>query len=59
MSYIAYIFDFNFPESLKYLDDNDMINKNFDRINYKNPDTIEKISNMRKLAISYVDEKCK
>lgn len=59
MSYIAYIFDFNFPESFKYLDDNDMINKNFDRINYKNPDTIKKIEVMKNLSKEYVIEKCK
>ena len=58
-AYIAFIFDYNFDESLRYLKNNDLINKCFDRIKYKNPDTIEKISNMRKLALEFVEEKCK
>lgn len=58
-AYIAFIYDYNFDESLMYLKENDLVNKCFDRINYKNPDTIAKISNMRKLAISFIEEKCK
>lgn len=59
VSYIAYIFDFNFAESLEYLVNNDLINKNFDRIEYKNPDTIEKINKMKSLAKEYVEERIK
>lgn len=59
VSYIAYIFDFNFSESLEYLRDNDLINKNFDRIEYKNLNTINKINKMKVLAKDYVDERCK
>ena len=59
ISYIAYIFDFNFSESLEYLRDNDLINKNFDRIEYKNLDTINKINKMKVLAKDYIDERCK
>lgn len=59
ISYIAYIFDFNFSESLEYLKNNDLINKNFDRIEYKNPKTIEKINKMKDLAESYVNRRCK
>lgn len=58
-AYIAFIFDYNFDESLRYLKENDLVNKCFNRINYKNPDTIEKIANMRNLANSYIEEKCK
>ena len=58
-AYIAFIFDYNFDESLRYLKENDLVNKCFDRINYQNPDTISKIFNMRNLANSYIDEKCK
>ncbi len=58
-AYIAFIFDYNFDESLRYLKENDLVNKCFDRINYKNQDTIKKISNMRNLAINFVEEKCK
>ena len=58
-AYIAFIFDYNFDESLKYIKENDLVNKCFDRINYEDPDTIAKISNMRNLANSYIAEKCK
>ena len=58
-AYMAFIFDFNFDESLMYLKENDLINKCFNRINYKNPDTIMKINNMKNLVNEYVDEKCK
>ncbi len=58
-AYIAFIFDYNFDESLMYLKENDLVNKCFDRINYKNPDTIAKISKMRKLALNFIEEKCK
>ena len=58
-TYIAFIFDYNFDESLRYIKENDLVNKCFDRIKYNNPDTIEKIKNMRKLANDYVEEKCK
>ena len=58
-AYIAFIFDYNFNESLRYLKENDLINKCFNRINYKNSETIAKISNMKILANTFVDEKCK
>ena len=58
-AYMAFIFDFNFDESLMYLKENDLINKCFNRINYKNPDTIMKITNLKNLVNEYVDEKCK
>ena len=35
------------------------INKIFDRINYKNIDTIKKIEVMKNLSKEYVIEKCK
>lgn len=58
-AYIAFIFDYNFDESLRYLKENDLVNKCFNRIDYKNPDTIMKVANMRELANNYIEEKCK
>lgn len=55
-TYIAFIFDMNFTASLKYLNDNDMVNKCFDRLKYKNSDTINKITNMRKIANEYINK---
>ena len=57
--YIAFIFDMNFDASLKYLKENDLVNKCFDRIKYCNVETIIKINSMRNLANEYINERCK
>ncbi len=57
--YIAFIFDMNFEDSLKYLKENDLVNKCFDRIKYCNVETIIKINSMKKLANEYIEKKCK
>lgn len=58
-TYIAFIFDMNFDESLKYIKENDLVNKCFDRIEYYNAETIEKINSMRKLATEFIVERCR
>ena len=55
VSYIAFIFDFNFKESLKYIKENDYINRSVDRIHYKNPETKERMENIRKFANEYIN----
>lgn len=57
--YIAFIFDMNFDASLKYLKENDLINKCFDRIKYCNVETIIKINSMKELANEFVNKRCK
>lgn len=57
--YIAFIFDMNFDDSLKYLKENDLVNKCFDRIKYCNVETIIKTNSMKKLANEYINERCK
>lgn len=57
ISYIAFLFDFNFDISLKYVKEKDYINKLINRIEYKNEDTKEKMENIRKCAINYVNNK--
>ncbi len=57
--YIAFIFDMNFDASLKYLKENDLVNKCFDRIKYCNVETIIKINSMKNLANEYINERCK
>ena len=57
VSYIAYVFDFNFSSSLRYIRDNNYINILIDRFCYKNSDTKSKIEKIRKLAIDYIDER--
>lgn len=56
--YIAFIFDMNFNDSLKYLKEQDLINKCFNRIKYSNVDTIIKMNSMKNLATKYVEERC-
>ena len=57
ISYIAYIFDYNFSSGLKYIKDNNYINILVDRINYKKNDTKKKMEEIRSHAIKYIDDK--
>jgi len=54
VSYIAFIFDFNFKEGLEYVHKKDYINKVVDRLNYKNIDTRKKMEKIREHANQYV-----
>ena len=53
VSFLALLFDFNFPASFQYILDYDYINAIVDRIPYRNPATIEKMEMVRKIAIDY------
>lgn len=57
VSYIAFIFDYNFNSGLKYIKENDYINILVDRIEYKNKDTKDKMKNIRKHALQYIEER--
>lgn len=57
VSYIAFIFDFNFNSGLKYIKENDYINILVDRIDYKNRITKEKMENIRNFSISYIEDR--
>ena len=57
VSYIAYVFDFNFSSSLRCIRDNNYINILIDRFCYRNSDTKCKMEKIRKLAIDYIDER--
>ena len=59
ISYMAFIYDFNFPASFQYVLENDYINLNVDRIPYSNPDTAEKMKKIKEIAISYCEDKIK
>ena len=50
-------FDFNFSSGLKFLKDNNYINIVIDRIDYKNPDTKEKMEDIKKVANDYINSK--
>ncbi len=57
VSYIAFIFDYNFISGLKYLYENNYINRVIDRIDYKDIDTKLKMEDIRKHAIKYIENR--
>jgi len=57
VSYIAFIFDFNFIPGLEYIQEMDYINKIIDRLNYKNADTKQKMEKIREHSIQYIENK--
>ncbi len=57
ISYIAFIYDFNFKPSLEYIKEKDYINKLIDRFTYQSNDTKTKMEEMRVFALQYLDEK--
>lgn len=57
VSYIAFIFDYNFNSGLKYIKEKDYINILVDRINYKIEDTKNKMETIRQHAINYIDKR--
>lgn len=59
VSYIAFIFDYNFNSGLKYILEKDYINIIIDRINYKVEDTKIKMENIRKYALDYINNRLK
>jgi len=52
---IAFIFDFYFDISHQYIKENAYIDKIIDRINYKNPDTKQKIEQIKKCVKKYIE----
>ena len=57
ISYIAFIFDFNFTSGLKYIYDENYINILIDRFNYKNPATKDKMELIRLFANDYISDR--
>lgn len=57
ISNIAFIFDYNFSYGLKYIKEKNYINVIVDRIDYKVVDTKNKMEEIRKHAINFIDGK--
>lgn len=57
LSYIAFIFDFNFISGLKYIREKNYINILVDRFDFKNADTKEKFEIIRNYALDYIDKR--
>lgn len=56
ISYLAFIFDFNFPSSFQFVLEHDYIVKNIDRIPYSNPDTEAKMRKIKEIAQKYCED---
>ncbi len=56
LSYIAYIYDLNFPASLRYTIEHDYVKRLFARIPYKNPETIAKIQILQDSILSFISD---
>lgn len=57
VSYIAFIFDYNFSSGLKYIKEKNYIDILVDRIDYKNEDTKSKMEKIREFAKNYIDDR--
>ncbi len=59
VSYIAFIFDFNFKAGLEYIQEKNYINKIVDRLDYKNIDTKQKMEMIKEHALKYIKTRLK
>lgn len=57
LGFFAFIYDMNYDISLERIKKEDYINRIFDRFNFKEKDTIEKMNEVRKIANEYVQRK--
>lgn len=57
ISYIAFIFDYNFEIGLKYIYDGNYVNTMIDRIDYKRDEVKEKMNRIRKHALNFLEDK--
>ena len=57
VSYIAFIFDYNYKFGLEYIKEMNYINIIVDRLDYKNIDTKQKMEKIRKYALEFIDKR--
>lgn len=57
VSYLAFVFDLNFPASFRWIEQQDYMNRNIDRITYKNPKTKRDMEEIRKICNDYIWKK--
>ena len=55
VSYIAFIFDYNYKYGLEYIKEKNYINIIIDRLGYKNEDTRNKMKMIRNHTIEFID----
>lgn len=56
VSYIAWIYDYNFDVGIKYLKDNEYVEKLIDRIKYKDKETQDRMKEIKKCAKKYLSK---
>ena len=54
VSYLAFIFDLNFPSSFRWILERDYLNRNIDRIAYENPRTRQDMEEVRAIGCQYI-----
>ena len=57
VSYLAFIFDLNFPSSFRFIQGHDYINRCIDRMDYHGQSTREAMEEVRRICLDYVQEK--
>lgn len=57
LSHLAWVYDYNFAPGLKYLKENDCIDKVIDRLQYQDKDTKEKMEYVRKVTKEYIEKR--
>ncbi|MCR5272805.1 MAG: HD domain-containing protein [Lachnospiraceae bacterium] len=56
LSYIAYIYDLNFPESLLIVKEHDYVNRLFDRVKVRDEATAKRMEECREVMNAYISE---
>lgn len=59
VSYLGYIYDFNFPSGLKYLMEHDYIRRLVKRVPYSNPETARRMELILQTAMDYIKSRLK
>ncbi|MCI8949356.1 MAG: HD domain-containing protein [Lachnospiraceae bacterium] len=57
VSYLAFVFDLNFKTSFRWILNQDYMNRNIDRIAYKNPETKEQMEEIREICNEFIWER--
>lgn len=57
LSHLAWVYDYNFVPGLKYLKENNCIDKVIDRLHYQDEDTKEKMEYVRKVTKEYIEKR--
>ena len=56
---ISFIYDFNFKQSYKYIQEKNFIEKMLNRFNFENEETKRRFNEIQKLADKYIEQKLK